>query len=63
MPKYEVYATITGTSYMGTYEANTKKEAAEMMLKNRHTECLLTNLIVEGIDDAKAKVLRVEKVE
>lgn len=63
MPEYEVYATITGTRYMGVYEAKTKEEAAERMLKDRATLCHLVNLGVEGIDDAEAKVLKVVKVK
>lgn len=62
MKKYRVYGIVTGSKYLGEYEANSKEEAEDMALrKDGHVG--LCHQCTSECEDAEIHEVQVEEVD
>jgi len=61
--KYRVYATITGSKYIGEFEANSKEEAEEMAWKSNDYCVSLCHQCSREMEDPEITELELEEVE
>jgi hypothetical protein len=62
MPKYEVYAKLTGKVYLGEYEGKNRIDAAKKAIEECEPK-YQANLDVEGVEDVKLTALDSVEVE
>ncbi|WP_316200994.1 MULTISPECIES: hypothetical protein [unclassified Bradyrhizobium] len=61
MPKFSVYGVVTGTKYLGTYDAPTKEAAIKMAEGEAH--CSLCHQCSQECESPEVDEIRAEKVE
>ncbi|MDR9792732.1 hypothetical protein ACTHHL_04595 [Aeribacillus composti] len=63
MPKYQVYGVVTGTKYIGEFEANNKEEAEQIAWDSENSHVSICYHCSKEIDEPQIEKLVVEKVE
>lgn len=60
--KWDVYATVVGTKYLGEFEADTKEEAEQMAEKSNAASISLCNQCSTECEDAVVESVEAEEV-
>jgi hypothetical protein len=63
MPKFRVWAAVTGTKYLGEFEAETKEQAEEMALVSDAASVRLCHQCSDECEDPQCDSASAEPVE
>lgn len=63
MPRFNVYASVVGTKYLGEFEAATKEEAAEMALRSGAAHVSLCHQCTDECEDPECSDATAEEIE
>lgn len=63
MPKFRCYAAVTGSKYLGEFEAATKEEAEEMAAESDEAYASLCHQCARQIEDPEVVSVTAELVE
>jgi hypothetical protein len=63
MPKFNVWATVSGTKYLGEFEAATKEEAEEMALESDAASVCMCHQCSDQCEDPECTAASAEEIK